>query len=149
MTALSISNLVLWLIQIFTVIVLVGLARQVGVLYQRVPAVGPGRMDDGPPIGSRVSQQVLTGQDGKEIPILDNESISLLAFASPHCSACKPLLDSVQGLMSVSHDIRFLVAVDGTETERTACRPGCIVSRCRSSSAPIRTPTPAVEVGSR
>lgn len=119
MAALSISNLILWIIQIFTAIIIIGLARQIGVLHQRVRPLGPGRVDDGPPIGSTVRQQILTGTDGEEVPLLDNEHISLLVLASPNCNACKPMLDSVQSLANVQPDIRFLVAVDGARAERT------------------------------
>jgi hypothetical protein len=36
MTGLTISNIILWILQISTIIVVVGLARQVGVLHLRV-----------------------------------------------------------------------------------------------------------------
>lgn len=118
MTALSISNVVLWVIQMFTIVVVFGLARQIGVLHQRVRPLGPGKVQDGPALGSRVSQQILTSAGGNDIPLVHDKGVSLLALVSPHCSACKPLIESAHSLRKAQPEVRILVAVDGTESER-------------------------------
>ena len=121
MTALVISTLLLWVTQIFSVIVIIGLARQIGVLHQRVRPLGPGIIEDGPQIGSMVDQQALQSRNGNSFLLLEPSQITLLAFASPHCNACQSLLESVESLEKVGRPrTRIIVAVDGTDDEQVA-----------------------------
>lgn len=96
-------------------IVLVGLARQVGVLHLRLPAKGAGSVDDGPTVGAQFTLPPVISADGTTIPVLVRDHLSLVTFASPGCSVCVPVLQAVRSLKSAEQDVRFLVAVDGGE----------------------------------
>lgn len=113
MTGLTISTIVLWALQIATVVVVVGLARQIGVLHLRVRPIGPGQRADGPEVGSRATLPSLTSLRGHRVPVVGSGEISLIAFANPTCTACGPTMKAVKRLSSVESGLRLIVAVDG------------------------------------
>jgi len=116
-TALTISNLVLWVLQIATIVVVVGLARQVGVLHLRVKPLSAGQIEDGPPIGARLELPPVVSLRGEQMPVVMPGYLSLVTFASPGCSACGPTMEAVQRLRPVERGVRFVVAVDGDQTQ--------------------------------
>jgi methylamine dehydrogenase accessory protein MauD len=134
LTALRISNVVLWILQIGTIIVLLGVARQVGLLHLRLPAKGAGSVDDGPPIGAKVDLPPVISAQHKTIPILVRDRLSLVTFASPGCSVCVPVMQAVRSLKSTERGVWFLVAVDGDEgqvqeySEKYGLRDNCIAA---------------------
>jgi len=115
LTALRISSVVLWALQIGTIIVLVGLARQVGVLHLRLPAKGAGSVEDGPTVGAQFDLPPVISAQGRTIPVLVRDRLSLVTFASPGCSVCVPVLQAVRSLKSAEQGVWFLIAVDGGE----------------------------------
>ncbi len=117
MTGLTISNLVLWALEIATIVVVVGLARQVGVLHLRVRPIGPGQTGDGPLVGSRVDPPAVTSLRGDQVQVIVQGQLSLVAFANPTCTACGPTMQAVKRLKAVEPSLRFLVAVDGEPKE--------------------------------
>jgi len=71
------------------------LARQVGVLHERVAPVGALSMSKGPAVGERVPRLAATSIDGREIVIGAARASGrrvLLLFVSAHCPICKVLL---------------------------------------------------------
>jgi methylamine dehydrogenase accessory protein MauD len=116
-TALTISNLVLWVLQIATIVVVVGLARQVGVLHLRVKPLSAGLIEDGPPIGARLELPPVVSLRGEQTPVVIPGYLSLVTFANPGCSACGPTMEAVKRLRSVEREVRFVVAVDGDQTQ--------------------------------
>ena len=118
MTGLAISNLILWCLQIATIVVVVALARQVGLLHLRLRPLGAGRTEDGPPIGARFDLSPAASLGGGQIPVVVSGYLSLITFVNPGCSTCSPTLDAVKRLRAVEGKVRFIVAVDGEE------RPG-------------------------
>jgi methylamine dehydrogenase accessory protein MauD len=117
MTGLTISNIILWILQISTIIVVVGLARQVGVLHLRVRPLGAGRTEDGPTIGDRFEMTSARSLRGEDIPITVQGRLSLLTFASPECGACAATMLAVKRLRDVEPDVWFVVAVDGEKEQ--------------------------------
>ncbi len=117
MTGLTISNLVLWVLQISTIIVVVGLARQVGVLHLRVRPLGAGQTEDGPSIGASVDLEPVLSFRGNEMPVVMPGYLSLVTFASPKCGACGPTMQAVRRVAGVERDVRVVVAVDGEKAE--------------------------------
>jgi methylamine dehydrogenase accessory protein MauD len=115
--ALEISNAVLWVLQIATIVVLIGVARQVGVLHLRLPARGTGRVDDGPPIGSATPVSTAQSLRGTDVPLFAPGVLTLLTFVSPGCGACAPVVQAVSKLRSTDRDVRFVIAVDGDREE--------------------------------
>jgi len=71
------------------------LARQVGVLHERVAPVGALSMSKGPAVGERVPRLAATSIDGREVVIGAARASGrrvLLLFVSAHCPICKVLL---------------------------------------------------------
>jgi len=71
------------------------LARQVGVLHERVAPVGALSMSRGPAVGERVPRLTATSVDGREVVIgaaRPSGRRVLLLFVSAHCPICKVLL---------------------------------------------------------
>ena len=118
MTGLAVSNLILWCLQIATIVVVAALARQVGLLHLRLRPLGAGRTEDGPPIGARFDLSPAASLGGGQIPVVVPGYLSLITFVNPGCSTCSPTLDAVKRLRAVEAEVRFIVAVDGEE------RPG-------------------------
>ncbi len=73
----------------------IALARQVGVLHERVAPVGALSMSKGPAIGERVPRLTAATIDGREVVIgvpRPSGRRLLLLFVSAHCPVCKVLL---------------------------------------------------------
>jgi methylamine dehydrogenase accessory protein MauD len=71
------------------------LARQVGVLHERVAPVGALSMSKGPAVGERVPRLAATSVEGREVVIGAPRASGrrvLLLFVSAHCPICKVLL---------------------------------------------------------
>ena len=112
---MRISSVVLWALQLGTIIVLVGLARQVGLLHLRLPAKGAGSVEDGPTVGAQLDLPPVISAQGRTIPVLVHDRVSLVTFASPGCSVCVPVIQAVRSLKSTERGVWFLIAVDGDE----------------------------------
>jgi methylamine dehydrogenase accessory protein MauD len=93
---LLMSLLVLsWLAIAGLALCVVALARQVGVLHERVAPVGALSMSKGPAVGERVPRLAATNLDGREVVIGAPRSSGrrvLLLFVSAHCPICKVIL---------------------------------------------------------
>ena len=64
---LVVSNVVLWLAVVALLVVVFALARQIGVLYERVSPMGALMMDTGPPIGAAAPVLALTDLAGRPV----------------------------------------------------------------------------------
>jgi methylamine dehydrogenase accessory protein MauD len=99
MTALVISNAILWVTNIALVLTVLALARQIGVLNERVSPVGALTMDHGPKVGEAAPVFTLPTLGGGEIAIGSATGRSqLLFFLSPTCPVCKKLLPILRSL---------------------------------------------------
>lgn len=99
MTALVVSNVVLWVMVIVLAVVVLALARQLGVLHERITPVGALMLARGPKVGERAPVFVVNDLDGQAVAIgaaagaAQGEAKSLLLlFVSPTCPVCKVLL---------------------------------------------------------
>ncbi len=99
MTALVISNLVLLTVVVALVLVVVALARQVGVLHERISPVGALMLNRGLAVGDAAPQLKVVDLQGQEVGVGgmrgDGRSM-LLLFVSPTCPVCKSLLPVVK-----------------------------------------------------
>jgi methylamine dehydrogenase accessory protein MauD len=106
---------VLWAVVVALVIAVWALARQVGVLFERVSPMGALMIDAGPKVGSaspRLELQTLAGPG----LVLGGASArsTLLFFLSPTCPVCKKLLPILKGLRSAESDwLDIVLASDG------------------------------------
>ncbi|CAN7187796.1 methylamine dehydrogenase accessory protein MauD [Devosia sp. LjRoot16] len=93
MDAVTFAVIVLWLVVIGLIIVLFAMARQIGVLYERVSPMGALVNESGPRIGDMTPLFSLTSLNGGEVAIGPKpERSTLMFFLSPTCPVCKKLL---------------------------------------------------------
>jgi methylamine dehydrogenase accessory protein MauD len=109
-----ISESLLWIIQIATILVVVSLARQVGLLHLRLPIRGPGPVDEAPQVGTVVDvpAKVATLRSG-ETDLLQPNHLTLVVFVNSGCSICAPILQGLKPLMRAEPQLVVIVAVDG------------------------------------
>jgi methylamine dehydrogenase accessory protein MauD len=106
---------VLWAVVVALVIAVWALARQVGVLFERISPIGAHTVDAGPKIGSAAPQFDLTTLGGSGLILGGVSSRStLLFFLSPTCPVCKRLLPALRGIRSAEGDwLDVVLASDG------------------------------------
>jgi len=95
MSALAASTVVLWVLVAALSLVVMALARQLGVLHERIAPVGALMLAKGLPVGETAPSMEVTDIAGKPVSIAGarggNRS-QLLLFVSPTCPVCKALL---------------------------------------------------------
>ena len=122
MSALAISNLVLWLLVLGLTAVVLALARQLGVLHERIAPAGALMLNRGLIVGEPAPVLEVADLQGRAHqlgrPRGDGRS-TLLLFVSPSCPVCKSLLTAVK---SSANDERAWMDVnlasDGDDTEQ-------------------------------
>lgn len=117
MELLIFSNIALWIAVLVQIAVIFALARQIGILYERVSPVGAMISDSGPDIGVRVPALTLPNLNGAELPLGGPEGrAQLVFFLSTTCPICKALLPA---LRSIRDDegrwLDVVLASDGRE----------------------------------
>ena len=98
MTALFISNVVLWVAVVALSLVVLALARQIGVLHERVAPAGALTTRAGPAPGEAAPALDVTTLDGRSLRVggvSERGRRTLLFFLSPTCPVCKTVLPSV------------------------------------------------------
>ncbi len=97
--ALLISNVFLWLVVLALLLVVWALARQIGVLYERVAPMGALMIDQGPKVGDVAPSFSLTSIAGGTVSIGGQLGRGqLLFFLSPTCPVCKKLLPVIRSI---------------------------------------------------
>jgi methylamine dehydrogenase accessory protein MauD len=125
---LVVSNVVLWLAVVALLVVVFALARQIGVLYERVSPMGALMMDTGPPIGAAAPVLALTDLAGRPVNLgAPTPRSTLVFFLSPTCPVCKKLLPALKS--AASRERRWLSVVlasdgDADEHQRFVQRAG-------------------------
>jgi len=117
MNALIFAVGVLWVVVLALIVVVFALARQIGVLFERVSPMGALVNDSGPKIGDTTPVYTLPNLNGGVVSIGPKPSRSTLVFfLSPTCPVCKKLLPI---LRSVKTDeaawLDVVLASDGEE----------------------------------
>jgi len=92
-----------------------GLARQVGILYERIAPVGALILDAGPKVGEQAPAFDLIGLDGRRVELgRPGATSTLLFFLSPTCPVCKKLLPILKSTArSEANWLRIVLASDG------------------------------------
>jgi methylamine dehydrogenase accessory protein MauD len=99
MTALAVSNVVLWVLVLALAAVVLALTRQLGVLHQRIAPAGALMLNRGLTVGEPAPVLDLAALDGRELRVglaRDDGRSTLLLFVSPSCPVCKSLLPAVK-----------------------------------------------------
>lgn len=121
--AIVISNVLLWAVVLVLLVTVLALARQIGILYERVAPMGALMLDSGPKVGEAAPQLDIESLSGGRVAIggVGNSRSQLLFFLSPTCPVCKKLLPI---LRSVRHSERrwldVVLASDGEPAEHLA-----------------------------
>ncbi len=121
--ALMISNVLLWIAVLAALVGLFALARQIGVLYERVAPMGALMMDTGPKVGEAspvFDLPALVGNTRVSIGRPADKS-TLLFFLSPTCPVCKKLLPILRSVNRTEQDwLRVVLTSDGEQPEHLA-----------------------------
>jgi len=119
MTSLMISNALLWVLMLAVIVALWALARQVGILYERVAPMGALVTDAGPKLGDAAPLFELPALNGAKVAIGGERPKSLLVFfLSPTCPVCKKLLPVLKSASQAERDwLDVVLASDGEATE--------------------------------
>lgn len=114
--ALLISNLLLWVAVLVLLVAVIALARQVGILYERIAPMGALMMDSGPQVGSaaRVFDLPLLGGAGTLSLGAAGTRSTLVFFLSPTCPLCKKLLPILKSIRAAERGwLDVVLASDG------------------------------------
>ncbi len=115
--ALTMAVLVLAVIVLALVVAVFALARQVGILYERIAPMGALMLDAGPKVGDQAPVFALPTLDGRQVDIGKVAATStLLFFLSPTCPVCKKLLPILRSTArSEAAWLRIVLASDGEQ----------------------------------
>lgn len=132
MNALLISNVVLWVLVLGLLLAVWALARQIGVLYERIAPMGALVTDAGPKLGEPAPVLSVSTLAGETLSLGGPSGHStLLFFLSPTCPVCKKLLPALKSIAQAenastsagkagSAGLRVVLASDGNMPEHLA-----------------------------
>ena len=124
MSALAVSNLVLWVLVLGLSLVVLALARQLGVLHERIAPVGALMLAKGLKVGELVP--VVDATDLEQRPLSlgaprSDERDTLIVFVSPTCPVCKALLPVLKTSRKSEHgELEIVLASDGDLADQRA-----------------------------
>ena len=117
-TALLISNLLLWVLVVALALAVLALARQVGLLHDRIAPVGALVGRERPAVGDEAPVVEASDPDGRPLRVggPDPEGRStLLFFLSPGCPVCREVLPVLPSLVRAEGGaLRVLLAGEGS-----------------------------------
>ncbi|MBS0393224.1 MAG: methylamine dehydrogenase accessory protein MauD [Proteobacteria bacterium] len=124
MTPLVVSNVLLWILVVALSLVVVALARQLGVLHERITPVGALMLAKGLKVGELAPAVPVVDLDGRTLTIGgargDGRSL-LLMFVSPTCPVCKALLPVLKSSRRSEESwAEIVLASDGDLAEQRA-----------------------------
>jgi methylamine dehydrogenase accessory protein MauD len=117
MSLLIASQVVLWIGLLVLGVVCIALARQIGVLHQRIAPAGALSLRQPLKMGEPTPEMTLTGLDGSAVQIggVRGGRGQLLLFLSPDCKICEALLPALRSAHGAERDwLDIVLASDGT-----------------------------------
>ena len=116
---LIVSNFVLWAAVVALAFVVFALARQIGVLYERISPMGALMMDTGPKVGTSSPVFALKYLAGHAVNLgTPSPRSTLVFFVSPTCPVCKKLLPVVKSAAATERRwLSIVLASDGDPDE--------------------------------
>ncbi|HQS96153.1 thioredoxin-like domain-containing protein [Novosphingobium sp. 17-62-19] len=114
------SQILLWTVVIVQGLLIAALARQVGILHERIAPAGALTLHQKVDVGEVASPMTVTTLEGAPIEIGGKREgrSQLLFFASPDCPMCKSLLPVLRSAASAEADwLDVVVAGDGSKAE--------------------------------
>jgi methylamine dehydrogenase accessory protein MauD len=124
MDLLLVSNIVLWIGFLAMVVVNLALARQIGVLYERVAPAGALMMNQKLEVGARAPELTVPVLDGETLEVGKvGDKSQLLFFLSPDCPVCNELTPALKSAAKVESDwLDVVLASDGELDHRAYAR---------------------------
>jgi methylamine dehydrogenase accessory protein MauD len=120
--SLLVSNVILWVLVIVLALVVLALARQVGILHERVAPAGALMPTSGPKVGELTEAMPLTDLSGKSVIVGGPDSdgmATLVLFVSPTCPICKSLVPTAKSLArSERNRLHLVFASDGDKLDQ-------------------------------
>jgi len=119
---LVVSNIVLWIGFLAMVVVNLALARQIGVLYERVAPAGALMMNQKLEVGSPAPEMALPDLDDGIVDVGKVEGRSqLVFFLSPDCPVCNELTPALKSAARAESSwLDLVLASDGPEQDHAA-----------------------------
>lgn len=121
LTALLISQVVLWVLLLVMVAVQLAVLRQVGVLHERIAPLGALTIDTGPKEGEEAPVFDLVDLHGRRVRIGQPDAAgrsTLLFFLSTTCPVCKKMLPILRSLAQAEQQsLQIVLASDGERDE--------------------------------
>ena len=114
------SQILLWTAVVVQALLIAALARQVGILHERIAPAGALTLHQKVEVGEVASPMTVTTIEDAPIEIGGKREgrSQLLFFASPDCPVCKTLLPVVRSAASAEADwLDVVIAGDGTKAE--------------------------------
>jgi methylamine dehydrogenase accessory protein MauD len=121
MNFLVASQIVLWIGLCVLGFVCIALARQIGVLHQRIAPAGALALPQSLKVGAPVPQLAVTTLDGASLQVggVRGGRSQLLLFLSPDCTVCEALLPSVRSAHGAERQwLDIVLASDGDRMEK-------------------------------
>jgi methylamine dehydrogenase accessory protein MauD len=117
MDLLVVSNIALWIGFVAMVLVNLALARQIGVLYERVAPAGALMMNQTLSVGSKAPELSLATLDGQTVDVAKSSGKSqLLFFLSPDCPVCNELTPALKSAAKAESSwMNVVLASDGDQ----------------------------------
>lgn len=120
MDLLLVSNIALWVGFIILLIVNLALARQVGVLYERVAPAGALMVNQNLKVGDQAPSLSVPSVNGEmiEVGVPVAGKSQLLFFVSPDCPICSSLMPAFKSAAKAeSNWLQVVLASDGAEQD--------------------------------
>jgi methylamine dehydrogenase accessory protein MauD len=114
------SNLLLWIVVIILGLVVFALARQVGILHERVAPAGALLPTTGPKVGELTEASDYEDLHGRQVTVGGpgrNHRPTLIMWISPTCPVCKGLVPTALSLAG-HENLDLVFASDGDQPER-------------------------------
>jgi methylamine dehydrogenase accessory protein MauD len=116
-TALAVSNAVLWLVVIALSVALLAVVRQLGVLHERIAPVGALMLAKGLKVGDAAPQLAVQDLEGHSLTVgggRTDQRATLIMFVSPTCPVCKALLPALKSSLASEREwLDIILASDG------------------------------------
>jgi methylamine dehydrogenase accessory protein MauD len=122
MDLLVVSNIALWIGFLAMVVINLALARQIGVLYERVAPAGALMMNQKLSVGDPAPELAVSALDGQVLEIgKARDKSQLLFFLSPDCPVCNELTPALKSAAKAeSAWLDVVLASDGAELNHPA-----------------------------
>ena len=120
--ALLVSNIILWVLVVVLALIVLALARQVGILHERVAPAGALMPTSGPKVGELTEAMTVSDLGGNEVIIggaNPDGKATFVLFISPTCPICKSLVPTAKSLVRrEGKRMRLVFASDGDKIEQ-------------------------------